>query len=43
MRADLEFYLPQILAHYLREDLDDDQEAEIGNFIIQVCKRNIFF
>jgi len=27
MRADLEFYLPQIVAHYLREDLDGHQET----------------
>ena len=38
MRADLEFYLPQILAHYLREDLDEDQEQQIGEFIILACK-----
>jgi len=43
MRADLEFYIPQIIAHFLRKDLDEAQSVEITKFILQCCESNLFF
>ena len=43
LRSDLEFFLPQILSHYLREDLTDNEEITISKLIIQCCDLNIFF
>ena len=42
-RNDLEFYLPQIVAHFLRDDLTDVQENEAKTLIIRACKLNLFF
>jgi hypothetical protein len=42
-RADLEFYIPQLLSQYFRQDLDTSQEKQIEKFIVQACKKNIFF
>lgn len=42
-RADLEFYIPQILAYYLRNDLNEDQNMEIEKFLIKGCDVNMFF
>jgi hypothetical protein len=33
LRSDLEFFLPQILSHYLREDLTDNEENTISKLI----------
>jgi hypothetical protein len=38
MRADLEFYIPQIIAHFLRDDLNEAQSTEITQFILQACE-----
>ena len=43
IRADLEFYIPQILAQYLRSDLEPDSEKNIEKFILNACEINIFF
>jgi len=42
-RYDLEFYLPQILSHYLRHDLSTTEESLIKEFMIKACQTNIFF
>jgi len=39
----LEFYIPQILAHYLRSDLEIHQEIAIENMILQASELNMFF
>ena len=43
LRSDLEFFLPQIVSHYLRDDLDREEEAAIVDFIMKGCEQNIFF
>jgi hypothetical protein len=43
LRCDIEFYLPQIVSHYMRIDLDPIEENQIQIFIIKCCKLNIFF
>lgn len=43
LRSDLEFFLPQIISHYLRDDLTKDEEAVIVDFIMKGCELNIFF
>jgi hypothetical protein len=43
VRADLEFYIPQIVAHYLRTDIDDETERQIEAFLLFACESNYFF
>lgn len=41
-RADLEFYLPQVVAHYLREDISELQEKQMESYLILVSEANHF-
>ena len=43
LRSDLEFFLPQLISHYLRDDLTREEEAVIVDFIMKGCELNIFF
>jgi len=40
LRFDLEFYLPQILAHYYRSDLTASEENQVRAFILKACSTN---
>lgn len=42
-RNDLEFYLPQLLSHYLRSDLSPQEERDIKQLLINCCQINMFF
>lgn len=42
-RTDLEFYIPQILAHYFRTDLSVEQVKQIEKVILKACQINHFF
>ena len=43
MRADLEFYLPQLICQFLRSDLSDHEEKELVSFILKAFDLNLFF
>ena len=43
MRADLEFYLPQLICQFLRSDLSDHEEKELVSFVLKACDLNLFF
>lgn len=43
LRADLEFYLPQLVAHYLRTDLTHSEFQQIRQFILLASEHNFFF
>lgn len=43
VRNDLEFFLPQILSHYLRSDLTAVEEETIKCFLLAACRLNMFF
>lgn len=43
LRSDLEFYIPQILSHYLREDLSAEELSEVRIFILKACSLSFFF
>lgn len=43
MRNDLEFYVPQLVAHYLRMDLSQNEVSAMKNFILGCCRENLFF
>lgn len=43
LRYDLEFYSPQLISHFLRQDLTEFEEAQIRDLIVKACQTNIFF
>ena len=43
LRCDLEFYVPQLVAHYLRTDLDKNEVTGMKNFLLGCCRVSIFF
>jgi hypothetical protein len=43
MRCDIEYYLPQIVAAFLRPDLKEREAKVIGDFLINCSKQNFFF
>ena len=39
----MEFYIPQIISYYLRNDLEHEEKEEIELFIVKGCEINVFF
>ena len=42
-RADLEFYIPQILSIYLSAKTDEELQNQIERLILVACEMNLFF
>lgn len=42
-RSDLEFYIPQLISQYFRQDLKPQNEKSFEQFLVQACSKNIFF
>lgn len=43
LRSDLEFYIPQLVSHFLRADLKSSEVEEMKEFFLRASQVNIFF
>ena len=43
LRCDLEFYIPQLIAQYLRSDLKGRETAKLREFILECSRLSLFF
>ena len=43
LRGDLEFYIPQMVSHFLRADLSQKDLDEMKQFFLKASQVNIFF
>ena len=43
LRCDLEFYIPQLIAQYLRSDLKPSETAKLRDFLLECSRLSLFF